>query len=169
MVEWQSYLALEMLKKVFAAGVTLEWMWIWEDMCCNKGPLVSPKWVKDVMVPRYCPVVDLLRANGVDALILDCDGKIDELVPIWVDIGINATFPLECASGMDARNFRKKFGKELIIFGNVDKRALAEGRQAIDLELDKVRELLASGGLLPQRRPLDPAGRPLREHRLFHE
>jgi hypothetical protein len=149
MVEWQSYLALEMLKKVFAAGVTLEWVWIWEDMCYNKGPLVSPKWVKEVMVPRYRPVVELLRSNGVDALILDCDGNIDELEPIWVDIGINATYPLECASGMDARNFRKKFGKDLIIFGNVDKRALAEGKQAIDLELDKVRELLASGGYFP--------------------
>ncbi len=149
MVEWQSHLALEMLKKVVAAGVTLEWVWIWEDMCFNKGPLVSPEWVKRVMVPRYRPVVDLLRANGVDALILDCDGNIDELAPIWVDCGINATYPLECASGMDARNFRKKFGRNLIIFGNVDKRALAEGKAAIDGELAKVREMLAGGGYFP--------------------
>jgi uroporphyrinogen decarboxylase len=149
MVEWQSHLALEMLKKVFAAGVTLEWVWIWEDMCFNKGPLVSPEWVKRVMVPRYRPVVDLLRANKVDALILDCDGKIDELESIWVDCGINGTYPLECAAGMDARNVRKKFGKNLIIFGNVDKRALAQGRAAIDGELAKVRELLKTGGYFP--------------------
>ena len=142
MIDWQAYLAYEMAKKVFDAGVTLEWVWIWEDMCFNKGPLVSPKFVKEFMVPRYRKVVDLLRNNGVDALILDCDGNIDELLPIWVDCGINATYPLECTSGMDARNVRKKFGKDLIIFGNIDKMALAKGKKEIDEEVKKTKALL---------------------------
>jgi uroporphyrinogen decarboxylase len=73
--------------------------------------------------------------NGVDALILDC--------------GINATFPLECAAGMDARRVRKKFGKNLIIVGNIDKRALAKGKREIDAELDKVQELLKYSGYIP--------------------
>lgn len=149
MMDWQAHLACEMAKKVFAAGVTLEWVWIWEDMCFNKGPLVSPQWVKRTMVPRYRKVVDLLRENGVEALVLDCDGNIEELLPIWVDCGINATYPLECAAGMDARRLRKKFGKDLILIGNIDKRALAKGKAEIDAELEKVRELLLHGGYFP--------------------
>lgn len=149
MMDRQAWLAFEMAKKVFDAGITLEWVWIWEDMCFNKGPLVSPAWVKRHMVPRYRKVVDLLRDNSVDVLILDCDGNIDELLPIWVDCGINGSFPLECASGMDARRVRKKFGDNLVLFGNIDKRALAKGKREIDVELDKVRTLLHSGGYFP--------------------
>jgi uroporphyrinogen decarboxylase len=149
MMDHQAWLAGEMLKKVFAEGVTLDWVWLWEDMCFNKGPLVSPQFVKKHMAPRYRKVVDLLRQNGVEALILDCDGNVDELLPIWIDCGINATYPLECAAGMDGRQVRKRFGKDLIIIGNIDKRALAKGKTEIDQELAKVRELLGYGGFFP--------------------
>jgi uroporphyrinogen decarboxylase len=148
-MDHQSWMAYEMAKKVFDSGLTLDWVWIWEDMCFNKGPLVSPEFVKRVMVPRYRKVVDLLRNNGVDALILDSDGNIEELLPIWVDCGINATFPLEVAAGMDARKVRKKFGKNLILIGNIDKRALAKGKTDINQELEKAREMMSYGGYFP--------------------
>jgi hypothetical protein len=47
-------------------------------MCFNKGPLVSPQFVKKHMVLRYRKVASLLRENRVEALILDCDGTIDK-------------------------------------------------------------------------------------------
>ena len=85
MMEWQTYLSIEMVKKVFKAGVNLDWVWIWEDMAYNKASLVSPSFVKKYMAPRYKRVVEILKENNVDALILDCDGNIDELLPIWVN------------------------------------------------------------------------------------
>lgn len=149
MVEWQAYLSYEMIKKVYEAGITLDWAWIWEDMCYKKGPLVSPKWIKEFMVPRYRKIADLLRGNGCVDLICDCDGNVDEILPLFLDAGINGTYPLECAAGMDARKVRKKFGKELIIHGNIDKRKLAQGKKEIDEELAKVKELLKIGGYFP--------------------
>ena len=149
MIEWQAYMAYEMAKRVFEKGVTLDWVWIWEDMAFNNGPLVSPSFVRKYMVPRYRKVVDLLRSHGVEALIMDCDGNIDELLPIWIDCGINATYPLECAAGMDGRKVRQRFGNNIILIGNVDKRALAKGRQEIDAEIAKVRSLLEHGGYFP--------------------
>jgi len=107
------------------------------------------------MVPRYRKVVDLLRANGVDALILDCDGNIDELLPIWVDSGINATYPLERAAGMNARKVRAKYGKDLIIIGNVDKRALALGKDEIDSELELVAEMTGIRSIHCEQRIFD--------------
>jgi uroporphyrinogen decarboxylase len=149
MIEWQAYMAYEMAKRVFEKGVTLDWVWIWEDMAFNNGPLVSPSFVRKYMAPRYRKVVDLLRSHGVEALIMDCDGNIDELIPIWIDCGINATYPLECASGMDGRKVRQKFGNNIILIGNVDKRALAKGKQEIDAEIAKVKSLLEHGGYFP--------------------
>ena len=149
MIEHQAYLAYEGAKRVFDAGVTLDWVWIWEDIAYNRGPLVSPDFMKKHVMPRYRKVVDLLRSNGVSALICDCDGNIDELLPLYLDAGINATYPLECAAGMDGRDVRRRFGNEPILIGNIDKRALARGRREIDAELEKAKDLLGLGGYFP--------------------
>jgi len=149
MIEWHTYLSYEMIKKVFAAGITLDWVWVWEDMAYNKGSLVSPNFVKKYMAPRYRKVVDLLRDNGVTAIIVDSDGNVEELIPIWLDCGINAVYPLERASDMDAIRLRKKYGKNLIMIGNVDKRNLAKGKSEIDHEVGRIRVLLKDGGYFP--------------------
>jgi uroporphyrinogen-III decarboxylase len=146
MLDWQAHMAYTIARKVIDSGILLDFAWIWEDMCFNKGPLVSPAFVKDFLAPRYRKVIDLLRENGTHTVMVDCDGNIDLLLPIWIECGINATYPLECASGMDARHVRKKYGNSIILVGNVDKRALAQGRREIDNEVEKVREMIHGGG-----------------------
>jgi len=54
------------------------------------------------------------------------------------------------AAGMDIVEMRRKFGKNLIIIGGIDKRALASGRKAIEEEvMKKVPYLLSQGGYFP--------------------
>lgn len=149
MIECQMHLAYEMIKKVLAAGVIPDYAWIWEDMAHKRGSLVSPAFVKKHMAPRYRRVVDLLRSHGVDIIILDSDGNIDDLIPIWLDCGINGFYPLEVASEMDGIALRKRYGKNIILTGHVDKRMLAKGKREIDSELEKVRTLLKYGGYFP--------------------
>jgi hypothetical protein len=146
MLDWQAHMAYAMAQKLVNNGIVLDFAWIWEDMCFNKGPLVSPAFVKEFLAPRYRKVIDLLYANGTRTFMVDCDGNIDLLLPIWIVCGINATYPLECASGMDARQVRKKNGHAVVLAGNVDKRALAQGKREIDGEVDKVREMISGGG-----------------------
>jgi uroporphyrinogen decarboxylase len=114
----------------------------------NTGSIISPKFVKEHM-HRYRRITDICHSHGVNAVIVDCDGYVDELMPLWLDSGINATYPLECAANNDAREYRKKYGKDLILFGNIDKRKLTKGKKEIDDELDKVRELIKLGGYFP--------------------
>ena len=148
-LEWQTYMGMEMLKRVFAAGIRLDKANIFEDMCYNHGSLVSPDFVKKSMVSRYKKVVELVRNHGTDIVYLDSDGNIEELLPIWLDCGINMFYPFEVASGMDAIAIRKKYGKNVIMRGCIDKRALAKGKAEIDAELEKAKILLASGGFFP--------------------
>jgi hypothetical protein len=149
MMDWQVHMSMEMLKKVYASGITLDWVWIWEDMAFNKGSLVNPQFVKKHMVPRYKPVVQLLRDKGCSALVLDCDGNCEELIPLWIESGINALYPIERAAGMSALKLRKQYGKNLIIIGNINKMELAKGKPQIDSQLAEVKELLKYGGYLP--------------------
>ncbi len=149
MMDWQVHMAEEMLKKVLDSGVTLEWVWIWEDMAYKGGSLVDPSFVKKYMVPRYKKITETLIDNGVDALILDCDGNCKELLPHWIECGINGLFPFERAAGMDPIKLRKEYGKDLIIIGGVDKKALARGKNEIDQELEMVKVLLEGSGYFP--------------------
>lgn len=149
MIEWQTHFALEMIRAVFARGVTLDFAWMFEDMCYKTAPLVSPEFVKRHMVPSYRKVVDLLHAHGVTTIILDSDGQVGELLPVWIDCGINGTYPCEVASGMDGMALRKKFGRNLVIVGNIDKRCLSHGRQEMEVELSRIRDVLKTGGYFP--------------------
>jgi uroporphyrinogen decarboxylase len=52
---------------------------------------------------------------------------------------------------------RKVFGRDLLLWGGIDKRELAKDRAAIDRELEaKVPPLLADGGYIPQLDHLAP-------------
>ena len=102
------------------------------------------------MVPHYKRIIELLRSNGVDIIFLDCDGNVEQLIPLWLESGINYIWPMEVAAGNDVVALRKKYGNSLIIGGAIDKRALIKGKQAINEEvMSKVPFLLESGGYLP--------------------
>jgi len=120
----------------------------WEDMCYNRGPMISVRHFEEFMVPRYKQVTALLKEHGVTINVLDCDGRINELVPGWLKGGINCMFPLEAAH-TDAYELRQRFGKDLLLLGAVDKRALMRGPAAIDAELRRLTPLLKEGGHIP--------------------
>src|SRR5450759_2317962 len=121
----------------------------WEDMGYNAGPLISPAMVRKYMLPRYRRVVDFARARGVKLFWLDSDGKVDTLVPVWMDAGIDIIYPWEVQAGMDANQIRKRFGRQLRLWGGVDKRALVRGRKEIDAEIAYRKPLIDAGGYIP--------------------
>ena len=122
----------------------------WEDMAYKTAPLISPEMARQYLLPRYRRVVDFLVSRGVPFIALDSDGQIDPLIPVWLDAGINALYPFEVQAGMDVRAVRGKYGKNLRMWGGVDKRALAHGPAAIDAELARLKPLIEEGGYIPQ-------------------
>ena len=121
----------------------------WEDMAYKTGPLLGPELARRYMLPRYRRVVEFLRGRGVKCIGLDSDGRIDELIPVWMDAGLNFLYPFEAQAGMDVLAVRRKFGRELRMWGGVDKRALAHGKEAIDKELARLAPLIQEGGYIP--------------------
>ena len=129
-------------------GVELDFSAWWEDMCYGHGPLISPRMFREYMLPEYRKVVDLLEAHGVHIHILDSDGNIDELVPLWLEAGINCMFPVE-AAWSDPVELRKRHGKKLLLMGGVNKRALIAGADETRRDLERLRPLVDEGGYVP--------------------
>jgi len=149
MLEHMTYLQVEVVKKVLAA-VKVDCAMFWEDMCFKTGPLISPKMFQRFMVPRYKRVTELLHAAGVNAVFVDSDGNLNALIPLWLDAGINGFWPLEVAAANDAVALRQKYGKDIILAGNIDKRAFLKSEDVLREEvMAKVPFLLESGGYFP--------------------
>ena len=135
---------------------------IWEDMCYNHGSLISPEHVRMLMVPQYRRITGMLRAHGIDVVLVDCDGNHDELIPLWLEAGINGVFPLEIAAGEDPVALRKRYGADLLLVGGIDKRALAKDLREVEREvMAKAPFLLEHGGWIPSVDHAVPPGVPL--------
>ncbi len=149
MMEQMLYLETEVIKRVLK-DIRVDMANFGEDMAYKSGPLISPAMVRKFMMPRYKKITDLLHSYGVDVIYMDSDGNLNELIPLWLEVGINYVWPLEVAAHNDAVALRKKYGKNLILSGNIDKRALAKGKEAIREEvMSKVPFLLEQGGYFP--------------------
>ncbi len=127
----------------------LDYATFWEDMCFNKGPIISPAMFRRWMTPRYRRITDFLREHGVDIVYVDSDGNIIDLVEHWLAGGVNVMFPCEVRGGSDPVEIRRRFGREALLMGGVDKTRLIAGRAAIDAELDRLEPLVAEGGFIP--------------------
>ena len=120
-----------------------------EDMAYRNGSMISPAMFREFMTPYYKRIQAIAVRHGIDLQFLDSDGNVEELIPLWLEVGINILTPMEVAAGMDVVRLRKKFGRELRMFGGFDKRILAAGKKQIRAELERLRPLIEDGGYIP--------------------
>jgi len=57
-------------------GIHFDFILIWEDMAYKNGPLISPRLVKEFMLPYYRRVIEHVRGLGCDTIIVDSDGDV---------------------------------------------------------------------------------------------
>ena len=139
----------------------------WEDICFHSGPMISPQYFQDHLVPHYKQIVSILNRYGIDIIIVDCDGWIDPLIEGWLESGVNVMFPLERASGSDPVMLRKKYGRELLLMGGVDKRVIAKGGDDLVRALEYLAPLVEEGGYIPHCDHFVPSDVTLSNYRFY--
>ncbi len=128
--------------------IEVDLAWGWEDICFNNGPLVGPNVWRRLVSEPMTRVCKLLRRHGVDVILTDCDGNVQALAPVWLECGLNGMFPCEVAGGSDPVLLRKQLGKDALLFGGVNKRALTD-KADILAELKRLTPLVEEGGFIP--------------------
>ena len=146
--EYHLWFTKELYKKALDE-VHFDFAFFWEDMAYKNGPLISPQFFREFMLPYYKKMTAYLRNRGIKWIVVDSDGNTEQLIPLFIEGGIDGHLPFECAAGLDIRKIRKKF-PNLRIFGGIDKREIAKGKKAIDRELEKKLPFMFSrGGYFP--------------------
>lgn len=129
---------------------TIDCFWFWEDMAYNHGSLINPRLFRRMALPHYRRVVEWLHSRGIRHIGLDSDGDISELIPLWVEAGINFLWPFEAEAGMDVLAVRREYGHAFAIGGGIPKAPIAQGGEAMRRAVDAVIPLLEDGGYLPE-------------------
>lgn len=130
--------------------VELDHVGISEDMAFKAHSMISPKMVRQFLMPAYEQWTSEIRRSGCPLISMDSDGYIGELIPLWIETGINCCGPIEVAAGNDVVEFRRRFGKNMAYTGMIDKRAIAKGGKIMEQEVMRVvPPLLKDGGCIP--------------------
>jgi len=122
-----------------------------EDICYNQGLLISPKMVREFLLPHYKRVVERARARQRRRLyfMVDTDGWAGPAIPLYLEAGMDGMMPFEVASKCDVVELGRQYPR-LMMLGGIDKRVLAEGPGAIDRHLDYILPAMVKrGGFIP--------------------
>ncbi|HEY5585728.1 MAG TPA: uroporphyrinogen decarboxylase family protein [Ruminiclostridium sp.] len=135
-------------------NVTLDELFIAEDLCFKSGPLISPDMVREYFFPYYQQLISNIKARQIDKsrhlfIQIDTDGNAGTVIDLYKEIGMDYMSPFEVASNCDVVAIRKKY-PDLLMRGGFDKRILAESIEAIDREVDRILPFMKKhGGFIP--------------------
>ena len=134
--------------------ITLDELFIGEDICYNHGSLISPDMIKEFLFPYYQQLIQNIKSRQIDKnrhlyFQVDTDGYANPVIPLYRELGMDCMSPFEVASGCDVVETGKEY-PDLIMRGGFDKRILAVSREAIDREVDRILPVMKRrGGYIP--------------------
>jgi len=134
--------------------VTLDELFLAEDICYNCGPLISPDMMREFLFPYYQQLISNIKKRQLDKtrrmiIQIDTDGDCRPVIPVYQEIGMDYMSPFEVASGCDVVELRKQY-PQLLMRGGIDKRELAKGKDAIDRMIDRIIPFMREhGGYIP--------------------
>ncbi len=144
---WRDFV-LRMLERI-CRHARIDRLGINEDMAYKAHSMISPEMTRRFLLPVWSEWVSFLKSQGCSIVDMDSDGCVEELIPIWIDAGINVCSPIEVAAHNDLIAFREQFGIRMGYVGGVDKRAMARGGDVLTTELERLTPVIRDGGYIP--------------------
>ena len=167
MVAYLSDFAVQAAQRA-VLNLDLDFVIIKEPWAYRTGALGSPEEFDRLFGPFYRRVAGFLRGAGVPAITVQARGQVADLIPFWLASGVNCLAFLDVAGGLDAVALRERYGRGLVLIGNLDHAVLAcQWRDIADEVLAKVPALLAEGGYFPAVDEPVPSDVPLESYEYY--
>ena len=114
-----------------------------DDAAHGRGAMISPRMWRRYVHPCHRRIVDSLDVP----VIWHSDGDIEALLPMAIEAGFVGIHGVDAVAGMDLGRIKRKYGKDLVLVGNVDVRVLfGTDLEAVRREVDRCIEQGAPGG-----------------------
>ena len=103
-----------------------EYIYMTNDLGLKGTSIISPRMFREFFKPGIKKFCNKMHNLGGKIVMHSC-GYVRELLPDFVEMGIDALHPIEKAAGNDIFEIKKKFGKDLTLIGNVPIPLLTHG------------------------------------------
>ncbi len=138
---------LALFDMIWERGYTFDCIRWPDDMGYRNGLLFSKDIYRRIIKPAQKRLIDWAHERGVKTHLHSC-GNVMELIPEFVEIGLDALNPLEQKAGMDAILIKRQWGDKLVLEGGIDVRNWTDGA-ATERELaEKLPILKENGGYI---------------------
>jgi len=110
---------LAILERFLAvAGPYIQVIQMSDDFGAQNNLQISPSIYRAVFKPRQKKWIEFVKARTSAKIFLHCDGSVGEILPDFIEIGIDILNPLQTsAAGMDPMRIKKQYGRHLCFWG----------------------------------------------------
>ena len=100
------------------AGPFIEGIQTNDDFGAQTALQISPRLYRELFKPRQRQWIEFVKARTRAKVFIHCDGAIEEILPDFIEIGIDVLNPLQTsARGMDPRRIKERYGRNLAFWG----------------------------------------------------
>jgi len=142
-----------------------DFMTFGEDMSYNHGPMISKKLFDEFIAPYYRRIVPKIKEYGI-VPIIDSDGDIKDIIPWFLEVGVDGFLPLERQAGVDINELRREYPRVRFI-GGYDKMVMSKGEKEMRQEFERLLPAMKSGGYIPSVDHQTPPGVSLANYRIY--
>lgn len=135
---------IETLKIV--AGYSIDAVFISDDYGFQDRLMIDPRDWRQLVKPRLSRILGIAKTRNLYTMLHSC-GKVDEVVPDLVDIGLDVLHPVQ-AEAMDALALKRRFGRSLTLWGCIGTQGtLVRGSpQEVKREVEQLIDTVGDGG-----------------------
>lgn len=119
-----------------------------DDYGTQSGLMMSPTHFREFFKRPTLQLIELGRKHDLK-IMLHCDGNVRQLIPEFIDMGIDILNPIQnVGPGMDPIELKREFGKEICFHGGIDTQQVLPylSPEEIGWEVRKKIETLGKGG-----------------------
>ena len=113
--------AIELYEYMADYGYCFDGIFIADDLGYKNGLLFSPRHYKELLFEADKLLCEYFHDKKLKVLLHSC-GCVKELIPFFIEAGIDCLQPLEVKAGMDLIELKKTYGENLSFMGGIDTR-----------------------------------------------
>ena len=107
------------------ADLGFDVFWAFDDVAFNSGPMFSPSYFRESVLPIQKEAADALLSTG-RPLITHSDGDMTSILDDWLSLGQHAIHPLQ-PDVMDIEAVKDRYGDRVCLVGNIAMDDLRQG------------------------------------------
>ncbi|MHB1000984.1 MAG: uroporphyrinogen decarboxylase family protein [Armatimonadota bacterium] len=141
-------MTITLVQKMIDKGADFDGAWFYGDVGYRNSTLFSPACYEELLWPAHKKLCDYFKSIDKPVILHSC-GKIESLIPKFIEAGFAAIQPLEAKCGQDVRVLKELYGNKITFFGNIDVRKLSGTREDIEEEISsKIPVAMKNGGYI---------------------